>query len=162
MNRCAALLVGLSLPLAAADVITRLGTSDKICQLTGDKDWETGAPTAARTFSKAGLDAADLGYPVEHQGKLILLFGDSWPPPHGGGPAGEIPPDDAVGVTTRKDAPTPKECLQMEVHHNRGRKVFAPATLTGAPRIKQGFFNVPSGGVSAAGALVGFFWTNHC
>jgi hypothetical protein len=42
----------------------------------GDTDWETGQPTAARTFRNFGLDAADLGYPVEHAGKLIMLFGD--------------------------------------------------------------------------------------
>ncbi|MGD0879201.1 MAG: hypothetical protein ABSA01_13790, partial [Anaerolineales bacterium] len=58
------------------------GSTQKVCQLLGDVDWETGLPTAARTLSNGGLLAADLGYPVEHQGKLILLFGDSWPPPH--------------------------------------------------------------------------------
>jgi hypothetical protein len=36
------------------------------CQLTGDVDWETGQPTAARTLANFGLDAVDLGYPVEH------------------------------------------------------------------------------------------------
>src|SRR3982074_1793670 len=78
--------------------LTRSGNSEKICQLTGDTDWQTGRPTAASTFSHFGLDAVDLGYPVEHAGKLILLFGDSWPAHHAGGAAGEIPPDDAVGV----------------------------------------------------------------
>jgi len=29
-------------------------------------------------------------------------------------------------------------------------------------RIRQGFFNVPSGGVSANGGLFGLFWTDHC
>ena len=53
------------------------GTTEKICQLTGNVDWETGLPTAAKTLSNYGLDAVDLGYPVENQGKLILLFGDS-------------------------------------------------------------------------------------
>jgi hypothetical protein len=28
--------------------------------------------------------------------------------------------------------------------------------------VKQGFFNVPSGGVTAAGHLFAFFWTDHC
>src|SRR6202040_1515081 len=65
---------------------TSIGTSQKVCQLTGDVDWETGQPTAARTLTNFGLDAVDLGYPVEHNGKLILLFGDSWPSSHGGGP----------------------------------------------------------------------------
>src|ERR1700730_14074937 len=95
----------------------RVGASEKICQLTGDVDWETGRPTAARTFANFGLDAADLGYPVEHEGKLILLFGDSWPPPHGGGAEGEIPPDDAVGFTTRREPPgNDGKCLELQVN----------------------------------------------
>ena len=69
----------------APSPFTTVGSSDKICQLTGDVDWETGWPTAARTSTNFGLDAGDLGYPVEHDGKLILLFGDSWPAKHGGG-----------------------------------------------------------------------------
>jgi hypothetical protein len=28
--------------------------------------------------------------------------------------------------------------------------------------VKQGYFNVPSGGVSSGGKLHAFFWTNHC
>src|SRR5208282_3916973 len=82
--------------------VTRIGTTEKICQLTGDTDWDTGLPTPGRTFANFGLDAADLGYPVEHAGRLILLFGDSWPPPHPRGSAAEEPPDDAVGVVTRR------------------------------------------------------------
>jgi hypothetical protein len=41
--------------------------SQKVCQLTGDVDWETGQPTAARTLTNFGLDAVDLGYPVEQK-----------------------------------------------------------------------------------------------
>ena len=142
----------------------RIGTSEKICQLTGDIDWETGQPTAARTFSNFGLDAVDLGYPVEHGAKLILLFGDSWPPPHGGGLAGEIPPDDAVGVTTRREPPgNDGKCLELQIYDKPSPpKTFAPATIVSPIQIKQGFFNVPSGGVSADGRLFGFFWTDHC
>jgi len=142
----------------------RVGASVKICQLTGDIDWETGRPTAARTFANFGLDAADLGYPVEHGGKLILLFGDSWPPPHGGGVEGEIPPDDAVGFTTRREPPgNDGKCLELQIHDKPSPpRTFAPATIVGPTRIKQGFFNVPSGGVSADGGLFGFFWSDHC
>jgi hypothetical protein len=141
-----------------------VGSSDKVCQLTGETDWETGRPTAARTLSNFGLDGVDLGYPVENHGKLLLLFGDSWPPPHGGGPGGEIPPDDAVGVTTRTAPPAGEGgCLDLQVHVARGpTKKFAPATIVGETQVKQGFFNVPSGGVRAAGSLFAFFWTNHC
>jgi hypothetical protein len=72
--------------------VTRIGSGEKICHLTGDTDWETGQPTAARTFSNFGLDAVDLGYPVEHAGKLILLFGDSQPPHHPAGAAARFRP----------------------------------------------------------------------
>jgi hypothetical protein len=148
---------------AAPDPTVRIGTTEKICQLTGDTDWETGRPTAGRTFSNFGLDATDLGYPVEHAGKLILLFGDSWPPRHPGGTIREVPPDDAVGVVIRREAPTNDgKCLEMQVHQKFGAKTFAPATIISPAPIKQGFFNVPSGGVSGADGLYAFFWTDHC
>lgn len=78
--------------LVAPSPVTRVGTSEKICQLTGETDWETGRPTAAKTLSNFGLDGVDLDFPVETGKNLILLFGDSSPPPHGGGARGEIPP----------------------------------------------------------------------
>jgi hypothetical protein len=40
--------------------------------------------------------------------------------------------------------------------------MFAPATIIGPTPVKQGFFNVPSGGVSGADGLYAFFWTDHC
>jgi len=149
---------------AAPGPVARIGTTDKICQLTGDTDWETGRPTPGRTLANFGLDAADLGYPVEHQGKLILLFGDSWPPPHPRGSAAEVPPDDAVGVVIRREPPTDDgKCLEMRVHQKRQpAKAFAPSTIAGPIWVKQGFFNVPSGGVTGADGLYAFFWTNHC
>src|SRR5580658_1638099 len=94
--------------------VVRIGATEKVCQLTGDTDWETGRPTAARTLANFGLGAVDLGYPVEHAGKLILLFGDTWPPRHPGGAIAEAPPDDSVGVTTRRAPPgNDGECLEM-------------------------------------------------
>jgi hypothetical protein len=148
----------------APNPVTRVGTTEKICQLTGDTDWETGRPTPGRTLANFGLDAADLGYPVEHAGKLILLFGDSWPPPHPPSSAAEVPPDDAVGVIVRREPPNNDgNCLEMQVHRKPGAvKVFEPATVVGPTRIKQGFFNVPSGGVGSADGLYAFFWTDHC
>ena len=143
--------------------VTLIGTTEKICQLTGDTDWETGGPTHGRSFANFGLDATDLGYPVEHGNKLILLFGDSWPPSHPPGVAPDVPPDDAVGIIVRRQPPTNDgKCLEMKVQARPGTKMFAPATVVGPTQVKQGFFNVPSGGVSGADGLYGFFWTNHC
>jgi hypothetical protein len=59
------LLIGLP-PARAAETPppapTNVGMSQKVCQLTGDVDWETGQPTAARARTNFGLDAVDLGY----------------------------------------------------------------------------------------------------
>jgi hypothetical protein len=179
LTLAAAALIGLAPTRADAPAAPapprRIGPSEKVCQLTGDVDWDTGRPTPARTFASGGLDAADLGYPVDHAGKLILFFGDSWPAPHGGGAAGEVPPDDAVAVTERRAPPGKDDgrCLDLAVHHHpappgRGRPPvpprprFAPATIVGPIPVKQGFFNVPEGGVSVGGALFAFFWTDHC
>jgi hypothetical protein len=85
LTLAAAALIGLPSARAkeseAPAPLKQIGPSEKMCQLTGDVDWETGRPTPARTFAKGGLDATDLGSPVDHAGKLILFFGDSWPPP---------------------------------------------------------------------------------
>jgi len=149
---------------AAPAPVVRVGEAQKVCQLTGDIDWETGRPTAARTLTNFGLDAVDLGYPVEHKGKLIFLFGDAWPAPHGAGPLADVIPDDAVGETTQTALPNPESCLDLLVHNKTGggKKEFFPATITGPVKVKQGWFNVPSGGVSVKGSLYAFFWTDHC
>jgi hypothetical protein len=167
------LLLGLP-PASAAEnsppAPTIIGKSEKVCQLTGDVDWETGTPTAARTLANFGLDGVDLGYPVEHNGKLVLLFGDTRPTTHSGGrgPAAEVPPDDSVGFTTRRAPPgNDGKCLELQLNDRTGgqgpsKKVLAPPTIVGPVKVKQGWFNVPSGGVSVDGGLFGFFWTNHC
>ena len=86
-----------------------------------------------------------------------------WPPPHGGSVEGEIPPDDAVGFTTRHGPPgNDGKCLELQIN-DKAARAFAPATHHRSDRIRQGFFNVPSGGVvSANGRLCGLFWTDHC
>jgi hypothetical protein len=141
-----------------------VGEVEEICQLTGETDRRTGSPTAARTISKFGLDATDLGYPVEHLDKLILLFGDSWPPRHPSEKLEDAIPGDAVGVVTRREPPSRDgKCLDMRILVEPGAPpTFAPATVLGPPEVHQGFFNVPSGGVSVGDRLFGFFWTDHC
>ncbi|HEY6968562.1 MAG TPA: DUF4185 domain-containing protein [Candidatus Angelobacter sp.] len=138
-----------------------VGESSKVCQLTGETDWKSGQPTEARTKTNGGLTNVDLGYPLEHAGKLIFLFGDSWPPDHPKGSAPEVPPDDGVGSTKFPGPPSAKECLKMALHRNSDGNFIRP-TVGPAPGIKQGFFNVPSGGISVNDKLFAFFWTNHC
>jgi hypothetical protein len=137
------------------------GRSEKVCQLTSDLDWESGLPTTNRTQSRFGLGATDLGYPVEHQGRLMLLFGDSWPT-HVGHPGNEFQPkDDAVGWITSRTAPTRSQCTDLTINADPG-PTLTPATVTGPLQVMQGYFNVPSGGVSGGGGVTAFFWTNHC
>ncbi len=153
-------------PWQRGQTVTFQGRSEKVCRLTGDYDWETGVPTTTQTQANAGLGAVDLGYPVEHQGRLMLLFGDSWPTqsPHAGD--AYLPKDDAVGWITSQSAPTRAQCTDMVVNKiaaGPGRlPVMAPATVTGPLQIAQGYFNVPSGGVSDGSGVTAFFWTNHC
>jgi hypothetical protein len=58
------------------------GSSVKIEQVIGDKDWADWAtgtltPTASQTVTRADVLGNGLGYSFEHEGKLIFLFGDT-------------------------------------------------------------------------------------
>jgi hypothetical protein len=63
------------------------GSTQKICQLTGEYDYHQAAEdgvtpherlTQNRTFSKYGIHGTDLGASFEHDGKLWFLFGDTF------------------------------------------------------------------------------------
>lgn len=145
---------------AHAAILSLIGSSQKVCQVTGDVDWDTNTPTPAQTKTNFGLDAADLGFPVDTGGsQLYILFGDSWPPGHPPPPLLEAPPDDSVGTSTLSTTPVAASCLQMQMLTS-APKTWARPTVT--PTILQGFFDVPSGGVYVNNSLFEFFWTNHC
>jgi hypothetical protein len=143
---------------ANAESLSLIGDSTKICQLTGQIDWVTNKPTAAKTLSNFGLIAVDLGYPVDSgAGGLYFLFGDAWPIAHI--PLDPLPPDDALGFTTRTTTPDDKTCLDLQLVTSAAPK-FGHPTVT--PKMEQGSFNVPTGGVFLDGTLYAFFWTTHC
>ena len=48
--------------------------TERVCQLTGDTDWLTHAPTASQTGKRFGFLGTDLGYPVEHDNSMVLFF----------------------------------------------------------------------------------------
>jgi len=149
------ILATLSTPAAAAS-LTLVGSSAKVCQLTGDTDWLTGQPTAAQTNTRHGLDAVDLGFPVDSGfGPLYFLFGDARPATT----PNPIPPDDAVGVTIRTSPPNATTCLDLRLV-TAMPGTFAHPTVT--PAILQGAFNVPTGGVFVDKTFYAFFWTDHC
>jgi Domain of unknown function (DUF4185) len=147
---------------ADAATLSRTTLSKRVCQVIGDKDWISGAPTAAKTFSNFGLDAVDLGFPVDSgRGPLYFLFGDAWPSGHLQQPLSTLPPDDALGWTTRSgsNAPDATTCLDLELATSAPHE-FAHPTVH--PAIQQGTFNVPTGGVFLDDKLYAFFWTDHC
>jgi hypothetical protein len=147
---------------AAPTTFTLVGASTKVCQLNGQIDWESGKATAAQTLANFGMYAADLGAPVDTGGPtLFFLFGDTWPsfPPP---PIGVVPPNDSVGTSTLTKTPVSKTCLDLEVATVGGSSPPMYASPIVTPKIDQGNFNVPSGGVYANPTLYLFFWTNHC
>ena len=162
-RRSLALLATLSAALgglsthAGATTLTLVGSSQKICQLTGDTDWTTNQPTAARTNTNFGLLGVDLGFPVDSGagGPLYFLFGDAFPSTTGN----VIPPDDAIGYTTRTAAPDGQTCLDLKLV-SQAPGTFAHPTVS--PAILQGTFNVPTGGVFVDKTFYAFFWTDHC
>jgi hypothetical protein len=148
-------LAGLS-SRAEATTLTLVGSSQKICQLTGDTNWTTNQPTNAQTNTNYHLLGVDLGFPVDAGpgNPLYLLFGDAFPSTTGN----PIPPDDAIGFTNRTVAPDSQTCLDLELVTQAG--AFAHPTVS--PPILQGSFNVPTGGVFVDKRLYAFFWTDHC
>jgi hypothetical protein len=146
---------------AQAQTLTVTGASAKVCQLTGQNDWYSGQPTNAQTQANYGLTGVDLGFPVESDtGQLLFLFGDTVPNGHPNiPPPPTVPPDDAVGYTTRTTAPDSATCLGMKMFSPGAQQLTHP-TVT--PVIQQGSFNVPTGGIDWMGQLYEFFWTNHC
>ena len=151
-----------------AQNVTFRGRSEKVCQLTGSYDAERYAPTTNNTAA-FGMPAVDLGYPVDDGTTLRFLFGDvqygeGLTPPEGA-------PNDAVGYSLDTSPPTggvagalgASTCVHMGVNWNAslfGLPQVTPPTVY--PLISQGWFNVPSSGFVANGALYGLFWTNHC
>jgi hypothetical protein len=150
-----------SLPIEAyAATLSLVGSNTKVCQLIGGTDWTSHLPTAAKTATNFGLDAVDLGFPVDSgAGPLFFLFGDALPNGHSLNSIPSAPPDDALGFTTRTAVPTASTCLDLQVATS-APKTFAHPTVQ--PPIQQGSFNVPTGGVFFDNTFYAFFWTDHC
>jgi hypothetical protein len=121
----------------------------KVCQLTGDFDRELQQPTLNLTATRDGVWGTDLGIPVEYNGQLFILFGDTVPtliPSRGAGP-------DAIAVTDDVD---PDDCVALTFLHAPDGW-FARATI---PGVSLADFEVPSGGFSANGKVYAFYTTD--
>jgi hypothetical protein len=119
-------------------------STKKICQLTGDFDRGTGKPTLSQTGKRFGVVATDLGSSFEHKEKLYFLFGDTW----------GRPGDCDVLAWTKSTGP---EKIVLDFFKAEDGK-WLPLTV---PGIKQGAFEIPSGGISVAGTMYVVFTTDH-
>jgi hypothetical protein len=119
-------------------------STKKVCQLTGDLDRASGKPTLSQTGKRFGVEATDLGSSFEHKEKLYFLFGDTW----------GRPGDRDVMAWTKSTDP---EKIILDFHKGKDDKWF-PLTV---PGIKQGAFEVPSGGISIGGVIYVVCTTDH-
>jgi hypothetical protein len=144
----AAVAVSVSLSSATAADSNKLvyvpNSTEKVCQLTGDSDRTTGGPTLSQTAKRFGLLATDLGSSFEHKGQLYFLFGDTW---------GRPGDRDALAWTKSTDP----EKIVLDFH-KAGDGKWLPLTV---PGIKQGAFEIPSGGVSIADVMYVVCTTDH-
>ncbi len=151
------------------DAVYVAGSAAKVCQLTGERDRQTGQLTLNQTRSRYGVWGADLGYPVEHAGRLYFLFGDTQ-----GSQGTALAPDvetegqnpvtflDSVAYTTDS---TPEDCLTMDfvTDPSSSTPVYMPPQIdpasypAGVQAIGHGGGRVPVSGFSAGGTLYAFF-----
>ncbi|MBA3714236.1 MAG: DUF4185 domain-containing protein [Pyrinomonadaceae bacterium] len=139
--------VWMASPAVAADPPDLLyvpGSTEKVCQLTGDFDRGLKRPTLSQTAKRYGVTGTDLGSSFEHEGRLYFLFGDT---------KGRPGDWDAVAWTRGADP----EKIVLDFHKGEDGKWLPPRV----PGIEQGAFEIPSGGVSVAGTMYVVFTTDH-
>ena len=132
-------------PWQTGQIIAPAGRSQKVCQLTGDNDYQNRAPTKVRSQTRFKVGGTDLGYPFEHAGSLYFLFGDT---------GGSVPDGRDSIASTRDTDPEPCPQLNWVADGN----VFRPIA---APGVSLAYFEVPTTGFSANGAMYVFVWTDH-
>ncbi|MFQ5593550.1 MAG: DUF4185 domain-containing protein [Anaerolineae bacterium] len=131
---------------AAATVRYVSGSSQKVCQLTGEFDRERQQTTLNRTESRFGVIGTDLGASFEHAGRLYFLFGDTVGVERRGG--------DSIAYSEDTD---PDDCVTMSFVIARDGLYLPPHV----PGVSLGAFEVPSGGFSAGEKMYVFFTTDH-
>jgi hypothetical protein len=132
-------------PWRPAQIIAPRARSQKVCQLTGNFDFQNRAGTSNQSESRFHVAGTDLGYPFEFDGRVYFLFGDT------AGSEGDG--RDSLAFTRNTD---PDGCPHLEWMVDRSS--FRPIQ---APGVSMGYFEVPTTGFSANGAMYVFVWTDH-
>lgn len=150
----------------SADPLWVPGSSQKVCQLVGELDHETGQPTVSQTGTNYGLSGNDLGSSFEHNGKLWFLFGDTQPTStFNGKPNGQNNPprtvldNDSVGFTSGTNV---DQCLTLDFVRDSIGAYQNPVELNaqGQSAITLGDFEVPIAGIDVAGRMFVIFATD--
>ncbi len=157
-----------TLPAASPPSIAYVpGSSQKICQLTGETDKEFGIPTASQTESRFGLIGTDNGYSFEHDGKLYFLFGDSPSSAQFHGlPDGQNDPprttddNDAIGYVS-DTAAGPFLKLDFVTDSIGAFKNPIVLTASGQPAITLRTNETPVSGISDGGRMFVIFGTDN-
>lgn len=118
----------------------------KVCQLTGDVDRELGAPTLNQTGTRYDVGGTDLGVAFEHEGKMVVLFGDTIPVSN--------TPWNSDSIATSNDT-DPDDCVALEFLTDASGN-FLRAVV---PGIDLEAFHVPLDGVSAGSSIYAWFST---
>jgi uncharacterized protein (TIGR03437 family) len=142
-----------------SDPIWVPGSTQKVCQLTGELDHETKKPTVSQTETNYGLYAADVGYSFDHNGKTWFLFGDATPTlTFDGKPNGSNDPprnglfNDAPGFTSGTDI---SQCLKLDFVRDPIGAFKSPVVLDaqGKPAFTLGVDEYLVAGIDVGGRM---------
>jgi hypothetical protein len=129
---------------ARSDIDPARPRSQKIAQVTGQPDAQTGGNTLGMTRSMSGIHGMDLGVTFVHRGRQFLLFGDTfWDDP-------SRATLDSIGEVHAQ----PAGLLPTVALHG------SPLHIVGGP-ITDREYDVPLDAFSAAGQLFVFFTSDH-
>lgn len=124
----------------------------KISQIIGETDRQKHGPTDNQTETRAGIRGTDLGASFEHKGKLVFLFGDTWPV----GPFTADRPVDGDAIAF-SDARNPDHGLPLDFVKAEDGKYLA----VHIPGVSLAGFEVPTGGFSAGDHMYCYYTTDH-
>src|SRR5579863_9824041 len=166
---CTAALLGASAVARADGNITYVaGSTQKICQVTGETDHEFNTPTASQTETRYGMIGADLGYSFEHDGRLFFLFGAADPTAmFNGTPNGRSDPprnvndDDATGFVWIDNIQS--HCPRLDFITDPIGAYGSPVVLNaqGKPAITLRTNEFPVSGISQGGRMFVIFGTDN-
>lgn len=138
------LLIGKFSSSAQNDVEYVTSSSQKIEQVVGDTDHQTGLSTSNLTDTKYNLPNTDLGIPFQHDGKTYVLFGDVW-----------LTNEDAIGYTTDT---IPEDGISMEFIKDTTTDDFRTVQI---PGVDLGGFGTPVEGLSWNGNMYMYATNAH-